>query len=79
VFLTGKPFQHSLVFVGKAKSLPERGNLSRASLKGMPLALPTNIKLGKKGLPGTNTIAYYKNPQITTVKSFIGLVTDHHF
>jgi hypothetical protein len=24
----------------------------------------TNIRLGWKGLPGTNTLAYYENPQI---------------
>jgi hypothetical protein len=33
------------------------------------LALPANIKLSWKGLPGTNTLAYYENPQIK--KSFI--------
>ncbi len=26
-----------------------------------------------KGLPGTNTVAYYENLQITSVKSFVGL------
>jgi hypothetical protein len=26
------------------------------------LASPTNIRLGWKGLPGTNTLAYYENP-----------------
>jgi hypothetical protein len=25
------------------------------------LALPTNIRLGWKGLPGTNTLSYYEN------------------
>jgi hypothetical protein len=34
------------------------------------LALSTNIRLGWRGLPGTNTLAYYDNPQITAVKSF---------
>jgi len=34
-------------------------------------ALPTNIRLGWKGLPGTNTLAYYENLQLTAVKSFI--------
>jgi hypothetical protein len=29
---------------------------------GRPLALPTNIRPGWKGLPGTNTLAYYENP-----------------
>jgi hypothetical protein len=30
-------------------------------VKGRPLALHTNIRLGLKGLPGTNTLAYYKH------------------
>jgi hypothetical protein len=34
-------------------------------------ALPTNIKLGWEGLPGTNTLVYYKNLLITAVKSFV--------
>ncbi len=32
------------------------------ALKGRPLTLPTNIRLGLKGLPGTYTLAYYENP-----------------
>jgi hypothetical protein len=39
--------------------------------------LPTNIRLGCKGLPGTNTLAYYKNPYIPTVESFTGLAPVH--
>jgi len=27
--------------------------------------------MGWKGLPGTNTLAYYENPEITAVKSSI--------
>ncbi len=42
-----------------------------SSLYGRLLALPTNIKLGCEGLPATNTLAYYKNSQITDVKSFV--------
>ncbi len=38
---------------------------------GQTLALPANIRLGWKGLPGTNTLVYYENPYITAVKSFI--------
>jgi hypothetical protein len=34
-------------------------------------ALPTNNKLGWRGLPETNTLAYYETPEITAVKSFI--------
>jgi hypothetical protein len=40
----------------------------------MPLpVLPTNIKIGWKGLQGTNALACYENSQITAVKSLIGL------
>jgi hypothetical protein len=35
------------------------------------VALPTNIRLGWKGLQGTNTLAYCENLSITAVKSFI--------
>jgi hypothetical protein len=45
--------------------------LSGAQLLGRPPALPTNIRLGWKGLPGTNALAYYKNLLITASKSFI--------
>ncbi len=44
--------------------------LKGASLGNAP-ALLANIRLGWKGLPGTNTLAYDKNPKITAVKSFI--------
>jgi hypothetical protein len=44
-------------------------HLSGAPFYGRLLALPTNIRLGCKGLPGTNALAYYKN----LLKSFIGL------
>jgi hypothetical protein len=34
-------------------------------------ASPANIRLSWKGLPGTKTIAYYENPLIKAVKSFL--------
>jgi hypothetical protein len=45
-------------------------HLKGASI-GLTLALPTNNKLGWKGLTGTNILAYYENLHITAVKSFI--------
>ncbi len=51
MFAPRKPFQPSLVFVGKA--------------------LPAHTRLGWEGLPVTNTLAYYGNPQITAVMSFM--------
>ncbi len=44
--------------------------LKGASLRQVP-ALPTNIRLSWKGLPRTKTLAYYVNPYIMSVKSFI--------
>ncbi len=46
-------------------------HFSGAPLKGKLLAFPTKNRLGWEGLPGTNTLAYYKYPYITVVKSFI--------
>jgi hypothetical protein len=69
VFVPGEPFQPRPVFVGKP--YPRVEHMKGASLAP---ALPTNIRLGLKGLPGTNTLAYYGNPQITDVISFIGEV-----
>jgi hypothetical protein len=34
-------------------------------------ALPTNIRLGWKGLPGT--LAYYENSSLTAVKKFYNI------
>ncbi len=45
---------------------------SGASL-GQALALPTNITLGWKGMPGINTLAYYKIFVNYGQKSFIAL------
>jgi hypothetical protein len=48
-------------------------NLSGALLYGRLGALPIDNRLGWKGLPGTNTLAYYENSKIMAVKSFITL------
>ncbi len=59
------------MFVGKAGAYPRVKYLSGAPFKGWLLVSPTNTRLGWKGLPGTNTLAYYNNPLITIVKSYI--------
>jgi hypothetical protein len=41
--------------------------MSGAQVKGRLLALLTNIRIDWKGVPGTNTLAYYKN---SLVKSY---------
>ncbi len=43
---------------------------------GKYLASPANIRLSWKGLPGTNTLAYYEKVLLTVVKSFITLAPD---
>jgi hypothetical protein len=60
------------MFVGKAMANLRLEHLKGASLGYAP-ALPTNIRLGWRSLPGTNTLAYYEDPQITDVKGFVGL------
>jgi hypothetical protein len=40
-------------------------------VKQLSLALPLNIRLGWKSLPGAITPAYYKNPEIKAVKNFM--------
>jgi hypothetical protein len=74
VLVPEKPFQPSLKFVGEARSLPYSGAPEKRFTQ-VALALPANIRLGWKGLPGTNTLAYYKTPKITVAKSFITLAT----
>ncbi len=41
---------------------------------GKPEAFLSETPLG--AVPGTNTLAYYENPQITAVKSFIGFAPE---
>ncbi len=66
------------MFVGKAIRLE---HLKGASLWQAP-ASHTNIIQDVKGLPSTNTVAYYKHSEITDVKSFIAFVLErkayHH-
>jgi hypothetical protein len=56
VLIPGKPFQPSLMFVGKARVEHLKGTLI-----GKALALVTNVGLGWKGLPLTIAIAYSDN------------------
>jgi len=43
----------------RPEAYPRVEHLKGASL-GYALALPANIRLGWKGLPGTNALAYYE-------------------
>ncbi len=60
MFVPDKHFQHILLIVDKAGAYPRLEDL-KGSLIGYNLALPTNNRLGWKGFPGTNTVAYYEN------------------
>ncbi len=55
----GRSFQPSLLLVGKARSLLYSGVPERGVHLGRLLAVPTNTRLGCKGFPGTNIIAYF--------------------
>ena len=60
VFVPVKPFQLSLMFVGKTGACPIE-EPSDAPLYGRLLTMPTNNRLDWDGLPGTDTLAYYEN------------------
>ncbi len=44
---------------------------------GRLLVFHANIELGKKVLPGKNTLAYYENSKIMDVKSFLTFGPGH--
>jgi hypothetical protein len=56
VFVSGMSLLSSLTFLKPTRVKP----LLAALLYGRLLALPTKIRVGWKGLPGTNTLAYYE-------------------
>jgi hypothetical protein len=45
-------------------------HLSSAPFWGRLLALPTNIRLGWKSLPGANTLAFHENSQLSRKKFY---------
>ncbi len=67
-----KPFQRNIMFACKAGAYPSKVSFGYYTL-GWLLVLPANIRLGRKCLPSSNTLAYYEHEQITDVKSFITL------
>ncbi len=54
------------MFAIKATAFPDG-----APLQGEVLGLPTNIRLGWKGLKGKNTLAYCEHSKFTNLKSFM--------
>jgi hypothetical protein len=57
MFVLGKPFQPSIMFVSKAGAYPSVRLFGFSTLG----QVPRNIGLDWKGLPGSNTLAYYKH------------------
>jgi hypothetical protein len=55
MFIPGKLFQPSLMFVSDARAHQSEAPFMWVKL----LTLPTNIRLGWKGLPGTNALVVY--------------------
>jgi hypothetical protein len=49
--------------------------MSGAPLLGRLLALPTNIRLGWKGLSGTNTLTYWVHSQVMRKSGVMNTVT----
>ncbi len=57
MFDPGKPYKRGLMFAGKTRNPPCRG--APEVLYMGRLTVSRNIKLGCKGLPGTNVLAYF--------------------
>jgi hypothetical protein len=57
------------MFLGKAGAYLSEAPFSCSTL-GYATTSPANNKLGWNGWPGTNALAYYKNLELMTVKSF---------
>ncbi len=70
MFVIVKPFHPSLMLMIKATQPSQLGHLKDAPLEAKVQRLPTNIRLGWKGLPRTNTSLLRKSAS-TNVKSFI--------
>ncbi len=51
-------FKSMIMIAGKASEIK---HLSGDPFLGRQVALPANIRLDRTGLPGTNTLAYFKN------------------
>jgi hypothetical protein len=70
VFAAAIYFHHSSIFACKAEPTTVDPLMELYS-KGRLLALPANIRLGRKGLAGTNILACFNIATITAVKGFI--------
>ncbi len=76
MFVPGRPFQLSIIFVGVTRSLLKSGKPERFTSIRQAIALLANNRLRWKGLPVANTLAHYKYSKITFVKSFVTFVPE---
>jgi hypothetical protein len=60
MFALSKPFQANLMFAGKAGAYMSEATFRFSTLGQAGPGLPTNIRLGWKGSPGANALAYYE-------------------
>ncbi len=67
--MSGWPFQPSLMIVGKVRN--NRVEHLKDATLGQAPALIANVRLGWKGLPGTNTLAYYNEYLWITAMIFL--------
>jgi len=58
------------MYVGKEKGAYPRVEYLKGASLGSALALLAHNSPGREGMPGTDALAYCKNPQITAVKKF---------
>jgi len=65
------------MFAAKAGAYTSE-HLAGAPLYSRLLASPTNIRLGWKSIPGTNTLAYYENLQNYGCKFFMVQAPAHY-
>jgi len=66
------------VFAGKAGAYPSETLFRCSTLGQAPGRAPQTIDWFWSGLPRANTFAYYKNLQLTAMKSLITLVPGHN-
>ncbi len=55
-----RPFQPKIMSVGEPRAYHRGGGHQKCAPLTKALAIFVNIRPGWKGLPGTNTLAYYK-------------------
>jgi hypothetical protein len=72
VFATGKPFQDSIVFAGRARAYSNGAPFKDSTLKVFYYTYLKTLDWTGKACRG-QTLAYYEDPYITVVKSFITL------